>query len=232
LQAGDIEAAKAYENELKQFNLEAINVKNMGTFESRFQHAFVSAKILYAEGHYQGAYDLIEPYAVLAETHERWRFVVRLRTFQAKCFFALNLNWMELIEGVWGVAQKQDMLRSILDEGQDCLSMIKTIDADSCRQIGISMNFLSLLQDALLREVLPGKSDSSAKDRKIKNSLTLTELEIVKLLAKGLANKQIATLLGIGTGTVKWHLHNIYIKLDAPSRRSAVTIAHQSGLLA
>ena len=48
--------------------------------------------------------------------------------------------------------------------------------------------------------------------------LTERESEVVALVAQGLPNKLVARRLGIGEGTVKLHLHNIYRKLGIESR--------------
>src|SRR5262249_22611248 len=58
------------------------------------------------------------------------------------------------------------------------------------------------------------------------------ELEILGLIADGLANQAIADRLGISLGTVKWYLKQIYGKLQVESRTQAVAAAHASGLLA
>jgi LuxR family maltose regulon positive regulatory protein len=48
--------------------------------------------------------------------------------------------------------------------------------------------------------------------------LTLREAEIAELLLQSLPNKKIALTLGLSLDTVKWHLKNIYLKLDAHGR--------------
>lgn len=53
-------------------------------------------------------------------------------------------------------------------------------------------------------------------------SLSTREQEIVALLAEGLSSKEIATRLGISTGTVRVHLHTIYGKLGVENRTQAV----------
>ncbi len=52
--------------------------------------------------------------------------------------------------------------------------------------------------------------------------LTEREVEVLGLLAKGLANKQIAASLGISEHTVKFHVSSIYAKLNATNRAEAV----------
>ena len=61
--------------------------------------------------------------------------------------------------------------------------------------------------------------------------LTQREAQVLRLLAEDLPNKEIARRLGVWTHTIKTHLHNIYTKLGARSRREAVTRAMRLGLL-
>ena len=61
--------------------------------------------------------------------------------------------------------------------------------------------------------------------------LSARELDVLRLAAKGLANKQIATELAISEATVKSHIAHILNKLNVPDRTSAVTMALQRGLL-
>ena len=61
--------------------------------------------------------------------------------------------------------------------------------------------------------------------------LTQREREVLALLADGLANKQIASRLGISTNTVKTHLELLFDKLDVSTRTEAVTAAARMGLL-
>jgi LuxR family maltose regulon positive regulatory protein len=61
--------------------------------------------------------------------------------------------------------------------------------------------------------------------------LTPKEREILELLARNLSNKEIALASTVGEGTVKWHLKNLFGKLDASSRKHAVRRAVVLGLL-
>ena len=60
-------------------------------------------------------------------------------------------------------------------------------------------------------------------------TLTLREREVLQLMALGLANKQIATRLGITLHTVKFHVASILAKLGASSRTEAVTLGARQG---
>jgi DNA-binding NarL/FixJ family response regulator len=60
--------------------------------------------------------------------------------------------------------------------------------------------------------------------------LTDREVTLVRALARGLSNKQISQELWITEQTVKFHLSNIYRKLDVSNRTGAVRWAHEHGL--
>jgi two-component system, NarL family, response regulator YdfI len=62
-------------------------------------------------------------------------------------------------------------------------------------------------------------------------SLTPREIEVLRLLAEGLANKNIAWKLGISEHTVKFHITSIFTKLHVSSRAEAVATGMRRGLI-
>jgi len=67
--------------------------------------------------------------------------------------------------------------------------------------------------------------------REVAKILTPRETEIVRLVASGLRNKQIADKLAISEGTVKIHLHRSYEKLHVDSRLALLHYAQDKGLV-
>jgi len=63
-------------------------------------------------------------------------------------------------------------------------------------------------------------------------ALTPRERAVLEQLARGLGNKQIASVLGITERTVKFHVSSVFTKLGASNRTEAVTRAAQAGLIA
>jgi DNA-binding NarL/FixJ family response regulator len=70
-----------------------------------------------------------------------------------------------------------------------------------------------------------------AGTREIAAKLTPQELTIVRMVAGGLRNKEIADKIHISEGTVKVHLHNIYEKLHVNSRLALLRYAQEKGLV-
>lgn len=67
--------------------------------------------------------------------------------------------------------------------------------------------------------------------QRLSRLLTPRELEIVRLAAEGLRNREISERLTITEGTVKIHLHNIYEKLGVTGRPQLILYATREGLI-
>jgi DNA-binding NarL/FixJ family response regulator len=90
----------------------------------------------------------------------------------------------------------------------------------------------------LLAQVLPtlgqapaGESARSGASREMLSQLTDRELEVLKLLAKGWSNAEIATELYISEATVKTHVSHLLSKLGLRDRVQAVVLAFEAGLV-
>jgi len=92
------------------------------------------------------------------------------------------------------------------------------------------------LVDAI-RAVRGGKKTLSAEasyelaEHSTDDALTPAEISVLKLIAAGNANKQIADQLSITEDTVKWRVKNILSKLGAHDRTHAVTIGLKRGII-
>jgi two-component system NarL family response regulator len=61
--------------------------------------------------------------------------------------------------------------------------------------------------------------------------LTERELEVLRLMAKGLSNREIGQILGFTENTTKFHVKNILTKLEVSDRTEAASAAFQRGIL-
>ena len=61
--------------------------------------------------------------------------------------------------------------------------------------------------------------------------LTPKEREVMELLAHNLSNKEIGRAMQVGETTIKWHVKNLFAKLDAGTRKQVVLRARILGLI-
>jgi two-component system, NarL family, response regulator YdfI len=91
---------------------------------------------------------------------------------------------------------------------------------------------LVLLDPDLARELWTLRRPANSEpETEAFEELTDREIEVLRLLAEGLGNKEVASRLGISDHTVKFHISSILAKLDAGSRTEAVTIGIRMGLI-
>ncbi|MFE1831494.1 response regulator [Streptomyces yangpuensis] len=83
----------------------------------------------------------------------------------------------------------------------------------------------------LLRELAP-KTSAAARARRPAEPLTERERDVVRCLARGMTNAEIAGELYVSLSTVKTHLANVQTKLDARNRVEIAAWAWESGLAA
>ena len=80
--------------------------------------------------------------------------------------------------------------------------------------------------DATVAQALIKANNQSVNQE---NTLTTRELEVLRLLAQGIPNKEIALALNISLGTVRFHTSNIYMKLGVSNRTEAARLAIEGG---
>lgn len=114
--------------------------------------------------------------------------------------------------GVWGLVLKESAAVSLVDSVRKVLRGERALDQ-------------SLIVRALDRAV-----ERQSGLRQAAEVLSRREAEIVKMVAAGMRNKEIANKLFIGEGTVKTHLHAIYKKLGVHGRVELTLYAREHGI--
>jgi two-component system, NarL family, response regulator YdfI len=91
---------------------------------------------------------------------------------------------------------------------------------------------LALLSRPIAESLAAVYSDQSPEvEDELSEEITSRETEVLRMLAEGLVNKEIAARLGISEHTVKFHISSILDKLDASTRTEAVTLGIRRGLI-
>jgi DNA-binding NarL/FixJ family response regulator len=118
----------------------------------------------------------------------------------------------------------QQVIRAALERGASAF-ILKYVDprdlASAVRQT---------VEGCVFQTLGAGPADGE-ENAAVKLGLSERELSILKALAEGLPNKQIAKQLWLAEQTVKFHLTNIYRKLDVSSRTEAIRSAYEHGLV-
>ncbi|MEA1015656.1 response regulator transcription factor [Sphingosinicella sp. LY1275] len=89
--------------------------------------------------------------------------------------------------------------------------------------------FQPAMTESLMAAIRRGPSDPS--DSYVAETLTVREREVLHLICAGYSNKEIADLLALAEGTVKNHVSNLLLKLDARDRTRAALKGLQQGHL-
>jgi|SRR5579862_46763 len=148
-----------------------------------------------------------------------------------------------------------DVLRTIQDEKLECRVVLLTAalrDAEAAEVVRLGARGLVLKESApevlvaCVRRVHQGEQwfdrnmMARAFDRAVRSgapatatgaALTPRELEIVRMVAQGMRNREIGQRLFISEGTVKIHLHNTYEKLGVDGRLELLLYAQEKGLI-
>jgi ATP/maltotriose-dependent transcriptional regulator MalT len=97
------------------------------------------------------------------------------------------------------------------------------------RAVGGQLTLEQAAAEARLVEVDP--TDRASASARRRGALSRREMEVLRLVADGVTNHDIAERLIIGEATVKRHLDNVYSKLGVSSRTAAATAAMRAGLI-
>jgi DNA-binding NarL/FixJ family response regulator len=112
--------------------------------------------------------------------------------------------------------------------------MLKDVSLDDLAQAIRSLAnagtaFQPVMTESLMAAIR--RSPSVSTDNYIAETLTAREREVLHLICGGYSNKEIADLLSLAEGTVKNHVSNLLVKLDARDRTRAALKALQQGHL-
>lgn len=123
---------------------------------------------------------------------------------------------------------EQDLVEQALKAGATSY-LLKNVTAS---ELATAIQDASAGRSTLAPEATAALINATRQKPGVGFDLTEREREVLQLLVYGDSNTQIAARLSISLATVKFHLKNIYSKLEAKSRVEAVTIALQHHLVA
>jgi LuxR family maltose regulon positive regulatory protein len=194
------------------------------------------ARVLIAQGKPAGALSLLERLAPAAEAAGRLRSTSEILMLQAMALHARgdSAQAMQVLRRTLALAEPEGYVRLFVDEGLPMAALLR-----QARAHGIAPAYASKLLAAFADTTndegrTANASPSSFMVRPSSlyvEPLSYRELEVLRLIAAGFTNQQIAQQLVLAVSTVKRHLSNIYGKLTVQSRTQAVARARELDLL-
>jgi NarL family two-component system response regulator YdfI len=128
-------------------------------------------------------------------------------------------------EATWSALALRAGVRAILEREAEPEEIVAAIHA-------AHLGTITLDPELALDLASHVRADSPDAPAQAVGDLTAREIEVLRMLAEGLGNKQIASRLGVTDHTIKFHISSILGKLGASTRTEAVTMGIRMGLIA
>jgi len=144
---------------------------------------------------------------------------------QAKIALALEINEPETLIEALQLAEPEGYISSFVDEGEPMQNMLSHI----LKKFRLDPS-LSTYAEILLSAFKPALHKPKQAGGLIE-PLSEREVEVLRYIAKGLTNPEIASRLYLSPNTLKAHAQNIFAKLDVHNRLQAVSKAKELGLI-
>jgi LuxR family maltose regulon positive regulatory protein len=133
------------------------------------------------------------------------------------------------LEQAIGLAEPEGFVRIFLDEGEPMRSLIADFRALRLKQPDESISLISYADQLLA--AFPGEHPAMPPTSNLPKLLSERELAVLRLIAAGASNAEIAQTLTIALSTVKRHTGNLFKKLGVSSRTQAIARAKHLNLL-
>lgn len=215
LAQGDLFAARAWVDSV---------APNGSIDEPRELRLLALARVRMACGQYDQALHTLAELESAARAGGRIAALVEIHTLQAVCLAHLRRTPEaagRLAESL-RLAGSEGFTRVYLDEGQPIAGLLKHLRG---RQPEMDAEISRVLA------AFPAPGDPRTGQPALVEELTGREIEVLRLLALGLSNREMAERLVVSEGTVKTHVHHLIAKLNAQSRTQAVAKARELGLV-
>jgi LuxR family maltose regulon positive regulatory protein len=188
------------------------------------------ARVQIAQGRTDTAAQTLSELAETALSQGRIARLIGIRVLQAVAAKQQGHTEAALgfLEAAVALGEAEGYVRVFLDEGAQVKIMLRQLQGQSTAQPYISRLLAAF--DPKSAPVTKAEPPQNWVGSRIE-PLSERELEVLRLLAEGASNREIAQQLIVSLGTVKKHVNNIFTKLDAHNRVQVLSIARENNLL-
>ena len=179
----------------------------------------------------------LEHWYAMAEQAGRVKVLLEILIVQALALQLQNerAEALHTLQRAVTLAEPGRYIRLFVAEGDPLARLVRQLLEQQRTQKGgrqaVSIAYLSTLLKAFTQPGVAFPPASLAESQPLFDPLSLREREVLRLIAVGRKNREIAEELVVVTGTVKAHINMIYQKLGVTNRVQAITRAHALGLL-
>ena len=208
-------------------------------FRREFEHV-TFARVLIAQEKPAEALRLLKRLLAAAEIAGRTGSSIELLALQALALQAVGdtADAVNSLARALSLAEPEGYVRTFADEGAPMAALLpRVLDGQRGRRSvtalpSVSREYVGRLLAAIRAGISPPTTESPLEAASsLVEPLSERELEVLRLIASGASNREVARKLFVSLATVKTHLNNIYRKLGVRSRTQAVARARESGLL-
>ncbi|MCL4561608.1 MAG: LuxR C-terminal-related transcriptional regulator, partial [Chloroflexi bacterium] len=187
-----------------------------------------TSRVLIARNEIDAALKLLNILAEAADSGGRFGRLIEIQALIAVALWRSGKNEQafEILLKCLALAETEGYVRVFVDEGR---SMEELLQANRTRFDGRLRIYADKLLNVFRGPI--GRDALQAQPELIEEALTNREVEVLRLLAAGLSNQEIAGRLVLSQGTVKTHTHNLYAKLRVQTRTQAIVRAKELNLI-
>jgi LuxR family maltose regulon positive regulatory protein len=227
--------AAAYERDL---NFPAGDWPDAGQLSPIFDYECMTlARVRMAQARWDEALSLLTRLQPIVEAGTRKTGLIELLALRALALQtqAKSADSVAALERAVTLAEPEGYIRTFVDEGEPMRLLLADYRLRIERRAGALKSYVDKLLMAFpgvtpLAPASPSRHQPSDINNLVE-PLSDREQEVLRLIADGLSNHEIANKLVIGLGTVKTHINNIFGKLDVKNRTQAVARARELNLL-
>jgi LuxR family maltose regulon positive regulatory protein len=217
-------------NEADSLYKQLINPTNNNPIEY-FLYGIASARYFISFNKYQKAATILDELSLKLKNNKIIELFAEVEIMKVLVFIRTGKNndAMNSIRELLILTQDESLVRLYLNEGIEIEKILKEVKKEKATKSSeildsISNDYLSLL----LKEFEKEKKNQSQIEEE---TLSKRELETLELIAKNYSNQDIANELYISITTVKTHVRNILLKLEAKDRNDAVEKAKEKRIV-